>query len=57
MRISRFLLPVLLGCTALSAISSTRPAQAQLVIGASITIAPPELPIYVQPPMPGVGYI
>jgi len=27
------------------------------VIGVSITIAPPVLPVYVQPPVPGPGYI
>lgn len=32
-------------------------AQAQVVLGVSIVIAPPLLPVYVQPPMPDVGYI
>ncbi|HEY6871143.1 MAG TPA: hypothetical protein VI298_00320 [Geobacteraceae bacterium] len=33
------------------------PASAQIAIGVSITIAPPALPIYVQPLCPGPGYI
>ncbi len=33
-----------------------RTAHAQ-IIGVSITIAPPELPVYDQPPLPDVGYI
>jgi hypothetical protein len=33
------------------------PASAQVALGVSIQIAPPLLPIYVQPPMPQVGYI
>ena len=32
-------------------------AQAQVGIALSIAVAPPELPIYEQPPMPGPGYI
>jgi len=32
-------------------------AKAQPVIGISITIAPPLLPVYVQPPMPEMGYV
>ena len=33
------------------------PARAQAAIGISIQIAPPALPVYVQPPMPEVGYL
>jgi hypothetical protein len=33
------------------------PAAAQVAVGITITLAPPVLPIYVQPPMPAVGYI
>ena len=33
------------------------PAHAQFGIGVSITIAPPALPIYVQPPLPAPGYL
>jgi hypothetical protein len=33
------------------------PTAAQAQIGVSITVAPPVLPVYVQPPIPGDGYI
>ena len=33
------------------------PARAQLAAGISVTIAPPVLPVYVQPPLPAPGYI
>lgn len=33
------------------------PAQAQVAVDATATIAPPPLPVYVQPPIPGVGYL
>ena len=55
MRASHLLLPILLGCTALTAIIA--PARAQGEIGVSITLAPPPLPDYEQPPMPAYGYI
>jgi len=32
-------------------------AHAQMVVGVSITIAPPVLPVYEQPPMPDMGYV
>ncbi len=32
-------------------------SQAGISIGVSVNIAPPALPVYVQPPCPGVGYI
>jgi hypothetical protein len=32
-------------------------AAAQIGIGLNITIAPPALPVYVQPPLPGPGYL
>ena len=32
-------------------------ARAQIGLGVTITIAPPMLPVYLQPPMPGIGYI
>jgi YXWGXW repeat-containing protein len=35
----------------------TAPAQAQVAIGVSASIAPPLLPIYSQPPIPGPGYV
>src|SRR6516162_10997197 len=43
--------------TALLATAAPLGAQAAVAIGVSINIAPPVLPVYVQPPMPGVGYI
>jgi hypothetical protein len=33
------------------------PASAQVALGVSVQIAPPLLPVYVQPPMPAVGYM
>ncbi len=37
--------------------SAPAPAHAQLSIGISVGFAPPELPIYDQPPIPAYGYI
>jgi len=39
------------------ALMAPTPARAQIAIGISVQIAPPLLPVYVQPPMPEVGYI
>jgi hypothetical protein len=48
----RRLLPLLLlGCV----LALTAPSRAQ--VGVSITIAPPALPVYVEPPLPADGYI
>jgi hypothetical protein len=33
------------------------PASAQISIGVSVNVAPPELPVYDQPPIPGDGYV
>ncbi len=33
------------------------PAAAQISVGFSVNIAPPVLPVYVQPPLPGPGYM
>ena len=38
-------------------LTPTQPAQAQFGVGVSITIAPPALPVYVQPPLPAPGYL
>ena len=54
MRRLHLITPLLLG-VALAA--PTRAAHAQIGIGLSITIAPPILPIYVQPPLPAPGYL
>jgi hypothetical protein len=42
---------------ALLATAAPLSAQAAVAIGVSINIAPPVLPVYEQPPMPGLGYI
>jgi hypothetical protein len=51
--------PLLLGLAiALPAMTvPSTPAAAQLAIGISVRIAPPALPIYIQPPLPAPGYI
>ena len=54
MRISRVFIPLLL---ALAPASVPSMSSAQKAIGVSITIAPPELPDYDQPPIPAPGYI
>jgi hypothetical protein len=54
MRVSQFVFPMLLATSALAVPTASR---AQLAIGISVTIAPPALPIYEQPPIPDVGYI
>lgn len=54
MRRSCFALPVL-ALLATSALSL--PARAQISIGVTVTEAPPELPVYEQPPLPEPGYI
>jgi hypothetical protein len=38
-------------------ISLTSPASAQIAVGISVHVAPPALPVYVQPPCPTEGYI
>jgi hypothetical protein len=48
----RLILPALLFVLALPIIS-----HAQIGIGVSITVAPPEIPVYVQPELPAVGYM
>jgi hypothetical protein len=37
--------------------TTVAPANAQVVVGVSIRIAPPALPVYVQPPCPAAGYM
>jgi hypothetical protein len=37
--------------------SLTSPASAQIAVGISVHVAPPALPVYVQPPCPTEGYI
>jgi hypothetical protein len=50
----RFVVPLLL---ALGLVLGAAASFAQVGIGLSITIAPPLLPVYVQPPIPTPGYI
>lgn len=56
MRRLHYVTPLLLGL-GFAVAPSVPPAQAQIAVGVSITIAPPILPIYVQPAMPALGYI
>jgi len=52
---------VLLAATILSspliAAATSNPAAAQISVSISVPIAPPELPVYEQPPIPDVGYV
>jgi hypothetical protein len=58
MRASRYVFPLLLATSALVAIPTTIAfAQEDCNGAASITVAPPPLPEYAQPPIPGPGYI
>jgi len=54
MRYLRSLIPVVF---AGMAVSSPSAAYTGVSIGLSITVAPPVLPVYVQPPVPGPNYI
>src|SRR5579859_5718953 len=54
LRIARALMPVLL---MLAMLASSTPSPAQVSIGISVGIAPPELPVYEQPPIPAYGYV
>jgi len=56
MRFTRALLPALLMLALLlPAVSS--PTHAAVSFGISVGFAPPALPVYVQPPIPGEGYV
>jgi hypothetical protein len=57
MRQMRFAAPLLLGLAAATTPFMPQPARAQIAMDMSITIAPPILPVYEQPPIPGPGYI
>ncbi|MGA3306468.1 MAG: hypothetical protein ABSC26_10755 [Stellaceae bacterium] len=52
--IRRFLLPLGLLCLALT---WAAPGHAQMAPGFSVSIAPPPLPVYSEPPLPADGYI
>jgi hypothetical protein len=58
MRRLHLVTPLLLGPLFGVALAVPGPqAHAQLAVGLSVTVAPPVLPIYVQPPIPTPGYI
>lgn len=44
------------GFTAMALLTTT-PAAAQLSVGISVRLAPPPLPVYAQPPLPGPDYV
>jgi len=50
----RFIAPIIFALAALAAPSASH---AQIAVGLSITIAPPAIPIYVQPVIPAPGYL
>jgi hypothetical protein len=54
MRRLHLVIPLLLGATL---VAPAPAAHAQVAVGLSITLAPPILPIYVQPAIPAPGYI
>src|SRR5262245_56296623 len=54
MRLFRFAVPLL---AALAAVAFPFASFAQVSIGVSVTIEPPALPVYEQPPIPAPGYI
>jgi len=54
MQIIRRFLPFLLLCCALAL---PAPSRAQVAVGISVNVAPPALPVYVEPPLPADGYI
>src|ERR1700733_12877059 len=49
-------LAVILGLLSFSLIGNFK-TEAQVGVGVSITVAPPELPVYVQPPCPEAGWM
>ena len=57
MRIFRHLLPLSVASLALAAPMIAMPTPSFAQIDISITLAPPPLPVYVQPPLPELGYI
>jgi hypothetical protein len=58
MRLRRTLTPLLFALPlAIAGAAAPRPADAQVAASLSITVAPPALPVYVQPPIPAPGYM
>jgi WXXGXW repeat (2 copies) len=51
----KFLYRMVLGALLLGVLPAT--SMAQISVGVSVNVAPPELPVYDQPPIPGDGYI
>ena len=54
MRLFRTFIPALL---LLAMLAAPSPSKAAVDVGVSVEIAPPALPVYVQPPIPAPGYI
>src|SRR5277367_5863088 len=48
---------VLAGCMATGLAFMASNASAQIAVGISVRVAPPEIPVYVQPPCPTEGYL
>src|ERR1700760_4687501 len=55
MRLSPYFIPVILGLTMTA--PALTPASAQVAVGISVNLAPPPIPVYAQPPIPGDGYL
>jgi hypothetical protein len=55
MRRFRFVVPFILGLGALGAAGGA--SAFELAVGVTVTIAPPPIPVYVQPVIPAVGYL
>jgi hypothetical protein len=53
-RLFRLFVPLMAGLALLGLPSASR---AQIAVGISVAIAPPPLPVYEQPPIPGPGYL
>ena len=55
MRLSPYYIPVVLGLAMTAPLAFAPAAHAQVAIGISVGIAPPPIPVYVQPPIPEEG--
>src|SRR5579863_1173486 len=53
----RNLAPLFLGVLSLGMVLAAAPVRAGIAVGVSISVAPPPLPVYEQPPVPGPGYL
>jgi YXWGXW repeat-containing protein len=54
MRIARW---IVLAAIAMAVLMIPAPSRAQVAVGISVGFAPPDLPVYEQPPCPGEGYV